>query len=164
MNTPVNTDVPPFDPETFGTEHSFAVIGEGDIGGKASGLRQIRDEVLPRFDSAEFDGVEVEVPRVVVVATGVFSAFMERNGLWAILEDDLPDSKIARVFQGGELPTDIREQLRSLLTVVHTPLVIRPSSYLEDAHQPQLSYRRGCQRAASLQVRNLGSDFEIQFR
>ncbi len=134
MNMIGGVDVPRFDAKTFGSEHSFAVIGEGDIGGKASGLLQIREEILPRFDAAEFDGVEVEVPRVVVVATGVFSAFMDRNGLWRILDEDLPDSKIAREFQGGELPADVREQLGAFLGVIKTPLVVRPSSYLEDTH------------------------------
>ncbi len=126
--------VPRFDPNTFGSETDFAVIGSGELGGKASGLRQIREEILPRFEGSDFEGVSVSVPRTVVIATDVFSAFMERNGLWKITREDLPDSRIAREFQGGELPTDARDEIHSMLTVMTNPLAIRPSSYLEDVH------------------------------
>ncbi len=132
-----NTKIPGvtrFDPNSFGSESDFAVIGSGELGGKASGLRQIREEILPRFEGGDFEGVSVSVPQAVVIATDVFSAFMERNGLWKITSEDLPDSRIAREFQGGELPAGAREDLHHMLGVMTNPLAIRPSSYLEDVH------------------------------
>jgi hypothetical protein len=132
MNSTVDTKVPRFDPETFGSEIRIARIGTGSVGGKAVGLCQIRDEILPRFDGAEFEGVTVDVPLAVVVATDVFSEFVERNRLWDLALSDEPDTEKAHGFQRGELPEDIREKLRALLRLMVNPLAIRPSSYLED--------------------------------
>jgi hypothetical protein len=135
MNTTVDSGVPKFDPKTFGTEHSIARLGSGSVGGKAGGLLQIQNEILPRFDAAKFEGVAVELPRAVVIATEVFSEFMDRNHLWKTVEGDLPDSQIAQEFQRAELSEGLREQLRGVLAILRNPLAIRPSSYLEDAHQ-----------------------------
>ena len=135
MNTTTDLESLRFDRTTFGNESDFAVIGEGGIGGKAAGLRQIREEILPRFDAGDLDGVTVEVPRVVVIATGVFSDFLDRNRLWDVALSGSPDTEIARAFQNGELPPDVREDLHHLLAVMRAPLVVRPSSFLEDAEE-----------------------------
>jgi hypothetical protein len=134
MNTTIDSGVPKFDPKTFGTKHSIARLGAGSVGGKAVGLQQIQNEILPRFDVAKFEGVAVEVPPAIVIATEVFSEFMDRNKLWKIVEEDLPDSEIAHEFQRAEHSERLREQLRGVLAVLKNPLAIRPSSYLEDAH------------------------------
>ncbi len=62
MANNVDTKVPRFERRTFGSEHCFARIGTGSVGGKAVGLQQIRQEILPRFDASEFEGVTVDVP------------------------------------------------------------------------------------------------------
>jgi hypothetical protein len=135
MDKKVDSGVPKFDPETFGSEHSVARLGAGSVGGKASGLQQIQSEILPRFDSSKFDGVTVEVPRAVVIATEVFNEFMDRNQLWKLIEDDQPDRELAKAFQRAELSERLREQLRGVLAVMRDPLAIRPSSFLEDVEQ-----------------------------
>jgi hypothetical protein len=135
MKKTVDSGVPKFDPQTFGTKHLIARLGAGSIGGKAVGLQQIQREILPRFDDAKFEGVVVGVPRAIVIATEVFSEFMDRNQLWKTVRGDLPDSQIAQEFQNAELSEKLREQLRGVLAVLRNPLAIRPSSYLEDAHQ-----------------------------
>ncbi len=139
MDTTVDSGVPKFDPETFGSKHSIARLGAGSIGGKAVGLQQIENQILPRFDTARFEGVSVRVPRAVVIATEVFAEFMDRNRLWKTVQEGLPDSQIALDFQRAELSERLREQLRGVLAVVRNPLAIRPSSYLEDAHQRAFS-------------------------
>ena len=135
MNTTTDLESLRFDRTTFGIESDFAVIGGGGIGGKAAGLREIREEILPRFDAADFDGVTVVVPRVVVIATGVFSDFMDRNRLWGVALSGSPDTEMAHAFQRGELPPDVREELHNLLDVMRAPLVVRPSSFLEDVEE-----------------------------
>jgi len=135
MNTNVDYGVPKFDPKTFGTEHPIARLGAGSIGGKAVGLQQIQNEILPRFDASSFEGVTVLVPRAVVIATEVFAEFMDRNRLWNAVAEELPDTQLAQEFQHAELSERLRGQLRGVLAVLRNPLAIRPSSYLEDAHQ-----------------------------
>jgi hypothetical protein len=137
MEITVDSGVPEFDPETFGSEHRIMRLGTGSIGGKAVGLTQIQDEILPRVDTARFDGVTIDVPLSVVVATDVFTEFMDRNRLWQVVLEDLPDSEVAEAFQRAELSEELRGQLRAVLDILRVPLAIRPSSFLEDAnHQP----------------------------
>lgn len=135
MKKTVDSGVPKFDPQTFGSEHSIARLGAGSIGGKAVGLQKILNEILPRFDATRFEGVKVDVPRAVVIATEVFAEFMDRNRLWNVVAEELPDSQLAQEFQHAELSERLREQLRGVLAVLRNPLAVRPSSYLEDAHQ-----------------------------
>ena len=135
MKSTVDVGVPGFDPATFGSDHRIARIGDGGVGGKAAGLHLIQNEVLPRFDASRFDGVTVQVPRSVVVATEVFAEFMDRNRLWKMVSGDLPDSQIVQAFQRAELSEPLKEQLQGALAVLQNPLAIRPSSFLEDANQ-----------------------------
>lgn len=135
MTTNVDSKVPRFEPRTFGSEHAFARIGTGSVGGKAVGLQQIRQEILPRFDASQFEGVTVDVPRAVVIATDVFSEFVQRNRLMDSVLSGIPDSRIALEFQRGELTEDVRSQLRALLEILRVPLAVRPSSFLEDTQQ-----------------------------
>ena len=137
MSRLVDAGVPRFDPQTFGAEHRFARIGTGSVGGKAAGLRQIQEEILPRFEDSRFDDVEVLVPRAVVIATDVFTEFVARNRLREVALSDAPDSEIALAFQRGELSPELRSELRKLLDVLRAPLAVRPSSFLEDTeHRP----------------------------
>jgi hypothetical protein len=135
MNTQPDSDVPEFDPSSFGADKVIARVGTGSIGGKAEGLQLIKNEILPRFDASSFEGVTVGVPKAVVIATDIFSEFMERNGLWKIIDDGLTDVQIAKEFQRGTQSERVREKLRSVLSVLRNPLAIRPSSYLEDVEQ-----------------------------
>ncbi|MDX2437864.1 MAG: PEP/pyruvate-binding domain-containing protein [Acidobacteriota bacterium] len=131
----MDTKVPRFEPQTFGSEHSFARIGTGSVGGKAVGLQQILQEILPRFDASEYEGVTVAVPPAVVIATDVFSEFVHRNHLAEVALSGIPDSRIAIDFQRGELTEEVRSELRRLLEVLRAPLAVRPSSFLEDTQE-----------------------------
>ena len=55
MDKNVDSGVPKFDPNTFGTEHSFARLGAGSIGGKAVGLQQIQNEILPHGSESSLE-------------------------------------------------------------------------------------------------------------
>ena len=125
-------DVPRFDREFFGAESSFTRIGDGALGGKASGLLRVREEILSRLDPEEFPYIEVAVPTAAVLTTQVFDSFIERNNLRDIANSDLPDDRIAHAFQQAELPAEHVGDLRGLISNVHTPLAVRSSSLLED--------------------------------
>jgi len=126
-------DVPLFDRNFLRSASPITRIGDGEPGGKAAGLMVIRDLLASRFDAEKFPGVEVYVPRMVVIATGVFDAFMERNGLLQTARSDLPDERMADAFQRAELPAEILGDLRALAEEMRTPLAVRSSSLLEDA-------------------------------
>jgi len=125
--------VPLFDRDFYGSPHRAMRIGEGAIGGKAAGLAFI-ESVLSRFSSdTPIAGVEVTIPRFVVLATDLFDCFMERNDLHDLDFDDMPDDRIAHRFQQAVLPAEEVGSLRALIAAVRSPLAVRSSSRLEDA-------------------------------
>ncbi|MFO7894422.1 MAG: PEP/pyruvate-binding domain-containing protein [Longimicrobiales bacterium] len=122
----------PFDRRFFRSDAVFSRIGEGGLGGKADGLIRIRNTLDERLEG-RVDGVEVGIPRVVVIATGPFDQFMEENDLHELAVSDAPDDRIAHAFQNGDLPTEMLGDLRSVAAEVRSPLAVRSSSLLEDA-------------------------------
>jgi len=126
-------DVPLFDRSFFRSSESITRIGEGELGGKARGLVSIRDLLASQYEASRFHGVEVYVPKMAVIASDVFDAFLDRNDLRDIALSDLPDDRMAETFLRAEFPTEVLGDLRALVEEVHTPLAARSSSLLEDA-------------------------------
>lgn len=118
---------------SYDWDNQLRAIGTGSVGGKAQGLDIIRDVILTELDPDEFPQVEVVFPSQTVICTDVFDNFMERNNLHEIANSDLPDDRIAQVFQRADLPFEVLGDLRALIERVHTPLAIRSSSLLEDS-------------------------------
>ncbi len=131
--TPICADVPRFDREFFDAENSFSRIGSGALGGKASGLLRIREEILSRIGPDESPYIQVAVPTATVLTTEVFDLFMTRNCLEDLACSDVSDDRIAHAFQQAEMPAEFVGDLRALAGCVHTPLAVRSSSLLEDA-------------------------------
>lgn len=125
-------DVPSFDRRFFRSEAVFSRIGEGGLGGKAEGLIRIQDALETRL-AGRVDGIDVMIPRVVVLATAAFDAFMAQNDLYALVLTDPPDDRVAHAFQKADLPTNVLGDLRAVAAEVQRPLAVRSSSLLEDA-------------------------------
>ncbi len=124
--------VPGFDRRFFRSEEVFSRIGDGRLGGKAEGLIRIRDRLYEDL-GGRVDGIDVGIPRVVVLATDPFDAFMRRNRLDPASLAEHPDERIAHTFQRGDLPSEVLGDLRALAESAHQPLAVRSSSMLEDA-------------------------------
>lgn len=133
ISMPSTEDIPLFDRNFFNSENVVSRIGGGAIGGKASGLAFAQRVLGDCFPDHVFEGIEVSVPRLVVLGTDIFDAFMSRNDLYETALDDMADDRIANAFQRAEFPAEFAGDLRSLIGSVHTPLAIRSSSMLEDA-------------------------------
>ena len=127
------TDLPEFDRSFIPGDGRIARIGEGEIGGKASGLLAIRGDVLGRLQPGAHSEFSVSVPAFVVLCTDLFDRFMTDNGLYDVVADQERDDVIAHAFQRGSLPTTLLGDLRSLAGSMQIPLAIRSSSLLEDA-------------------------------
>ncbi len=127
--------MPRFDRRGAGESLGFSRLGDGELGGKASGLLRMRDVITSRFDGSAFEEFVVTLPPLVVVTTDHFVAFMRDNGLNPAALADLTDDRIAQAFQRAELPMELVGDLRALAQVVHTPLAVRSSSLLEDARE-----------------------------
>ncbi len=119
----------------YNKENNLTYIGEGEIGGKATGLLLINEILKQGLEQETFQEFEVGVPNLCVIRTKVFEQFMQRNNLYKIALSNLPDNRIAHAFQKADLPFEILGDLRSLISQVNTPLAIRSSSLLEDAKE-----------------------------
>ena len=125
--------LPEFDRKFFESDSVISRIGNGAIGGKASGLAFIKDALHGHIGKDGFEGITVDIPRMVVLTTVLFDRFMQHNDLYETALSGKPDDYIAHAFNRGELPPDIVGDLRGLIESVHTPLAIRSSSLLEDS-------------------------------
>ena len=133
MSMPHMDDLPLFDRRFFESDEVMSRIGEGAIGGKATGLAFAHQVIKDSFSEGNHEGLLVSIPRFVVLGTDVFDAFMSRNNLYDIVLEDMPDDRIANAFQRADFPAEFSGDLRALIASVHSPLAIRSSSMLEDA-------------------------------
>ncbi len=123
-----------FDPQAFDVDSEFLKIGNGSLGGKARGLAFISAWLYRRPKLAEkFSTIEIAVPRTLVITTEVFETFLSVNHLEEMINQDLPDEEIARIFSAARFPEQTTAQLRAFLSRVTYPLAVRSSSLLEDA-------------------------------
>jgi CheY-like chemotaxis protein len=123
-----------FNKKSFDEYLTFSRIGEGSLGGKGRGLAFI-DAIIKKyklFDS--FKGVQITIPRTVVISTDFFDEFMEVNHLHKIGLSNLTDAEILSHFIKASLPNRLVTDLLSFVKSIDKPVAIRSSSKLEDSH------------------------------
>lgn len=108
------------------------LAGREELGGKAHGLLSVH-QTLVELDHSSFPDIKIDIPRLTVLGTSVFEAFIQRNHLEEIIYSDLPDTYIANAFQRGDIPFEVLGRLRALSDAWITPLAVRSSGFLEDA-------------------------------
>lgn len=121
-----------YDSETFNDTIWFSRLGTSAMGGKARGLAFL-NHVLQKYDLYNrWEGVQLMVPRTMVITAEYFDRFIVDNGLQDVINADLTDDEILGEFVTSGLPDDLIEALRSFVRVSKCPLAIRSSSKLED--------------------------------
>lgn len=120
--------------DRFDRYSNFQRIGEGSLGGKGRGLAFI-DQIIKRYPECDdLKGVQITIPRTIVLCTDIFDQFMEYNGLYRVGLSKSPDSEILSQFIKAKLPSHLIEDFKALLDVFDKPLAVRSSSLLEDSH------------------------------
>ena len=123
-----------FDRMKFDQYAHFARIGEGSLGGKGRGLAFL-DHVIKRHpEFNQYENVTVQIPKTVVLCTDVFDEFMETNNLYPIALSDASDDEILRHFLRAQLPDTLVADFFTFFEATKSPIAIRSSSLLEDAH------------------------------
>lgn len=123
-----------FEKDRFDKYSNFARIGQGSLGGKGRGLAFI-DSIIKRHPECDdFNGVQITIPRTVVLCTDIFDEFMETNNLYPIALSNIPDDEILQHFIKARLPEKLTDDFYALFDVIDRPLAIRSSSLLEDSH------------------------------
>ena len=123
-----------FDRMKFDAYSHFARIGEGSLGGKGRGLAFL-DNIIkthPEFNS--LPGATVQIPKTVVLCTDIFDQFMEQNNLYQVALSDASDDDILQHFLRAQLPDSLIADFFTFFEAVKSPIAIRSSSLLEDAH------------------------------
>ncbi len=123
-----------FDRGRFDKYAHFARIGDGSLGGKGRGLAFLDSVVKRHPDLGQFADVSVQIPKTVVLCTDIFDQFMEQNNLYPIALSDAPDEKILQHFLQAQLPDNFIHDFYAFFEATHTPIAVRSSSLLEDAH------------------------------
>jgi len=115
------------------TNRFMTSIGTGELGGKAKNLLAMHQKLEIFQNQTDYDFVQVGVPNMVTLRTGIFDQFMKENKLYALAYSDVSDAQIANAFQKATLPFSIVGELRKFISKIHRPLAVRSSSLLEDA-------------------------------
>ncbi len=123
-----------FDRQKFDSYSHFARIGEGSLGGKGRGLAFLDDIIKRHPEFNQYSDMQVQIPKTVVLCTDIFDQFMEQNNLYPIALSDAPDEEILQHFLHAHLPDTLVEDFFTFFEATKSPLAIRSSSLLEDAH------------------------------
>lgn len=126
-----------FDKDKYDEYLGFARIGDGALGGKGRGLAFI-DSFLKRNKLfTKYEGVQISIPRTVVLSTEIFDEFIEKHKLISFVAKCDNDDEILKKFVSKPLPERILEDIQAYLNVVKRPVAVRSSSVLEDSlYQP----------------------------
>ena len=123
-----------FDRMKFDKYAHFARIGEGSLGGKGRGLAFL-DHVIKRHpEFNQYENATVQIPKTVVLCTDIFDEFMETNNLYPIALSDASDEEILKHFLHAQLPDSLIADFFTFFEATKSPIAVRSSSLLEDAH------------------------------
>ncbi|MDE5796870.1 MAG: PEP/pyruvate-binding domain-containing protein, partial [Muribaculaceae bacterium] len=123
-----------FRKDRFDRYSNFARIGQGSLGGKGRGLAFI-DQIIKRNPVCEdFEGMQITIPRTIVLCTDIFDEFMESNNLYPVGLSNMSDQEILDRFLAARLPQTLIDDFKALFEVFDRPIAVRSSSLLEDSH------------------------------
>ena len=123
-----------FDRMKFDKYAHFARIGEGSLGGKGRGLAFLDNVIKRHPEFNQYANATVQIPKTVVLCTDIFDEFMESNNLYPIALSDASDDEILKHFLRAQLPDSLIADFFTFFEATKSPIAIRSSSLLEDAH------------------------------
>jgi len=128
-----------FDRDSYDESVGMARIGTGSLGGKARGLAFVNRLLLDAEVAGRFPGVQIAVPPSVVLGTGVFDEFLEKNRLADLALGATPEEELRRRFAEAPLPREVERDLKAFLRRTPGPLAVRSSGLLEDSPSQPLA-------------------------
>ena len=123
-----------FDRMKFDKYAHFARIGEGSLGGKGRGLAFLDNIIKRHPEFNQYENATVQIPKTVVLCTDIFDEFMMSNNLYPIALSDTSDDEILKHFLYAQLPDSLIADFFTFFEATKSPIAIRSSSLLEDAH------------------------------
>jgi CheY-like chemotaxis protein len=121
------------DPSLMDGEHHVLRMAEGSLGGKGRGMAFLHMLINTCRLNSLISGVNIRIPRTVVIGTEEYDGFVERNRLAGLYVPDLPYEMIKHRFRDGDLSAELREKLVEYLEHTTGPLSVRSSGMFEDS-------------------------------
>jgi hypothetical protein len=123
-----------FDPDNFDPAADFIKIGKGSLGGKARGLAFMSTQLKENPElSKTFSGIDISVPKTLVISTEGFDTFINENSLKELSSTEYNDTRVSELCTAAHFPDGLRHYLELYLNQTRYPLAVRSSSLLEDA-------------------------------
>ena len=115
----------------------FTRMGTGSMGGKARSIAFAAAQLANHPIHEKYPGIDITVPRTVVICSDLFTAFCEKNDLRGKAFAAETDEEVVALFLNQSLDPEVAEDLSAILRDVRYPLAVRSSSFSEDsAYQP----------------------------
>ncbi|MEA1967301.1 MAG: PEP/pyruvate-binding domain-containing protein, partial [Thermodesulfobacteriota bacterium] len=113
----------------------FVKIGDGSLGGKARGLA-FMSTLLSQNSKIHQNNSEIniKIPKTLVLCTDIFESFVAENNLQFFSKPGFKVEEIVETFLRAELPEWLLKKIKVFLAQIRSPLAVRSSSQLEDAH------------------------------
>ncbi len=115
-----------------GPDNRFVRVARGSIGGKGRGIAFVSTLIVGQNLLERFAGLQIRIPKTVVLGTDAFDAFMEQfdiNELIALESDE----KVTEWMLSGHFSDEILRDLSKAFDNLRGPLAVRSSSLLEDS-------------------------------
>jgi len=120
-------------------QDAVRVIGNGAIGGKATGFWKARQAILSEESLAKRPHFRDRIyfPRTICVATDIYDEFIEMNGLKGLFEACYSGKfedyeKFEHAVLLAKFPKKLDEKFKEIWNSMTYPLAVRSSSLLED--------------------------------
>ncbi len=115
-----------------GPHNRFVRLGKGSLGGKGRSVAFLAAQIVRHGLLRKYPGLQIRIPKTVVLGTDVFDAFMGQYDLGDLLAID-DDAEVLQRIIDGALPTDLLADLLTSFEPLRGPLAVRSSSLVEDS-------------------------------
>ena len=119
-------------PHQSGPANRFVRIGRGSLGGKGRGLAFANAVIAERGLVEKFDGLEIRIPKTVIIGTDEYDGFMEGHDA-GHLQSLTTDQDVTNHLLQGTLSPSLVRDLWTAYQALKGPLAVRSSSLLEDS-------------------------------
>ncbi|MGE0791109.1 MAG: PEP/pyruvate-binding domain-containing protein [Sandaracinaceae bacterium] len=113
-------------------QNRFIRVGTGSLGGKGRAIAYVNSLIVEHGLLRRFEGLEVRVPRTIVIGTDVYEQFLEENVGTALSEAVDPDVVRERI-EAGHFPEEVEQLLREAMRAIKGPIAVRSSTLSEDS-------------------------------
>ncbi len=113
-------------------QNRFVRVGSGSMGGKGRAIAYVNSLIVQRGLLKRYEGLQIRVPRTIVVGTDVYERFVEDNVEATLREGGDPEEVRAQIL-AGVFPEEVESLLREAFRNLKGPVAVRSSTLSEDS-------------------------------